>query len=318
MYYGRPDRNCECPYKAVLQVSDPTGSLSVVLWNSVCVDWYRCLKPGDIISLRRYRVKRHYQVELEDIELSVNSRNPAALISVLSPSCVSPEHLPPEPTYSFYSSKDLSERAHSEVCDVIGLLTFTGRSERVRTDGRGADLLEYRWLRLEDGSSDQPIMVKLFSTSQPETHLRLHPLSVVVCTRLKLIRSSEQFYLTNTTFTQVYCTGLGQHSQMSYRKLDQVRLFLRWLKGQEDGQVLSRALIGGFFMFPPPPISLETFMTQRRGELGFLQGAELHRELDRLSYRERRCFCIQATVVMVTYSCRGEILLLFSSPSLLS
>lgn len=35
-------------------------------------------------------------------------------------------------------------------------------------------------------------------------------MSVVVCTRLKVIRSSEQsgwFYLTNTTFTQVYCTG---------------------------------------------------------------------------------------------------------------
>ncbi|XP_037832687.1 RPA-related protein RADX isoform X2 [Kryptolebias marmoratus] len=310
MYYGRTDRNCDCPYKVLLQVSDQTGSVCVVLWNSVCVDWYRCLKPGDIISLRRYRVKRHYQAEGDDIELSVNSRNPAALISVLPESSVSPEHLPPAATYSFYSSKDLSERAHSGVCDVIGLLAFTGRSERIRRkDGRGAELLEYRWLRLEDGSSDRPIMVKLFSTSQPETHLKLHPLSVVVCTRLQVIRSSDQtdwFYLTNTTFTQVYCTGLGHHSQMSYRKLPQVRLFLRWLRSQEDEQVLSRALIGGFFIHPPPPVSLETFMKDRRGELGFLQGAELQRELERLCYRERRSFCVQATVTMVTYSSRGE------------
>ncbi|XP_047240948.1 RPA-related protein RADX isoform X2 [Girardinichthys multiradiatus] len=307
MYYGRTDRNCECPYKAVLQACDRTGSVCVVLWNSVCVSWYRRLKPGDIISLRHYRVKQHYQAEVDDIEISVNSRNPAAQISILPESSVSPEYLPPAPSYNFYNSKELLERPHGNLCDVIGLLTFTGRSERVRS--KGAGLLEYRWLRLEDGSSDKPIMVKLFSTSQPETHLKLHPVSVVVCTRLKSIRSDQSpdsFYLTNTTYTQVYCTGLGHHSQMSYRKLQQVRIFLQWLRSQDDQQVLGRALIGGFSMYPPPPVSLETFMKERRGELGFLQGSELQRELERLCYRERRTFCLQATVSMVTYSRRGE------------
>ncbi|XP_035986977.1 RPA-related protein RADX isoform X3 [Fundulus heteroclitus] len=310
MYYGRPDRNCECPYKAVLQVCDRTGSVCVVLWNSVCVSWYRRLQPGDIISLRRYRVKQHYQADVDDIEVSVNSRNPAAQISVLPESSVSPEDLPPAPPYSFYNSQELLGRPEGTLCDVIGLLTFSGRSERVRSkDGRGAGLLQYRWLRLEDGSSHQPITVKLFSTSQPETHLKLHPLSVVVCTRLKSVRPDLRpgsFYLTNTTYTQVYCTGLGHHSRMSYRRLQQVRRFLRWLRGQEDQQVLRRALIGGFFIHPPPPVSLETLMKERRGELGFLQGAELQRELERLCYRERRTFFLQATVAMVTYSHRGQ------------
>ncbi|XP_039996650.1 RPA-related protein RADX isoform X2 [Xiphias gladius] len=311
MYYGRTDRNCECPYKVVLEVCDLTGSVCVVLWNSVCVSWYRCLKPGDIISLRRYRVKQHYQAEPDDIEISVNSRNPAAQISVLPESSVSTEYLPPEPTFSFYNSKELLDHPHSAVCDVIGLLTFSGRPERLRSkDSRGAELLEYRWLQLEDGTSNQPIMVKLFSTSQPETHCKLHPLSVVVCTRLKLIKAADQThgcsYLTNTRYTQVYCTGLGHHSEMSYRKLRPVRQFLRWLRSQDDEQVLSRSMIGGFFMYPPPPVSLETYMKDRRGEPGFLRGAELQREVERLCYRERRTFCIQATVTMVTYSRVGE------------
>lgn len=43
------------------------------------------------------------------------------------------------------------------------------------------------------------------------------------------------------------------------------------------------------------------------GELGFLRGAELQREVERLSYRERHTFCIQAAVTMVTYSHRGEV-----------
>uniref|UniRef100_UPI0037E86038 LOW QUALITY PROTEIN: RPA-related protein RADX n=1 Tax=Semicossyphus pulcher TaxID=241346 RepID=UPI0037E86038 len=311
MYYGKTDRNCDCPYKAVLEVCDRTGSVCVVLWNSVCVSWYCCLKPGDIISLRQYRVKQRYQAEPDDIEISVNSRNPAARISVLPESSVSPEYLPPAPTYSFYNSKELLDRSHGAVCDVIGLLTFSGRRERIRSkDGRGAELLEYHWLRLEDGASNQPIMMKLFSTSQPESHQKLHPLSVVVCSRLKVIRAAggtdAGFYLTNTTYTQVYCTGLGHHSGMSYRKLRPVRQFLQWLKSQDDGQVLERALIGGFFTYPPPPVSLETYMKHRRGEPGFLRGAELQREVERLCYRERRTFCIQATVTMVTYSRRGE------------
>ncbi|XP_069581021.1 RPA-related protein RADX isoform X1 [Brachyistius frenatus] len=316
MYFGRTDKNCECPYKVVLEVCDWTGSVCAVFWNSVCVNWYRRLKPGDIISLRRYRVKQHYQARPDDIEISVNSRNPAAQIRLLPESSVSPEHVPPGPTYSFSSSKELLDHRHDAVCDVIGLLTFSGRSERIRSkgdgyhDGRGAELLEYRWLQLEDGTSDQPIMVKLFPTSQPETHIKLLPLSVVVCTRLKLIRAADQspasFHLTNTTYTQVYCTGLGHHSEMSYRKLRPVRQFLQWLRSQDDGQVLGRALIGGFLIHPPPPVSLETFMKDRRGEPGFLRGAELKRELERLYYRERRSFCIQATITMVTYSLKGE------------
>lgn len=88
MYYGRSERNCSCPYKvmltaapcgtpapcvtavsvqAVLEVCDRTGSVCVVLWNSVCVQWYRRLKPGDIIRLRGFRVKRHFQAEPEDV-----------------------------------------------------------------------------------------------------------------------------------------------------------------------------------------------------------------------------------------------------------
>uniref|UniRef100_A0AAQ4S2L0 RPA-related protein RADX-like n=1 Tax=Gasterosteus aculeatus aculeatus TaxID=481459 RepID=A0AAQ4S2L0_GASAC len=467
MYYGRKDLNCECPYKAVLEVCDRTGSVSVVLWNSVCLGWYRRLKPGDIIKLRRYRVKRRFQAQQDDIEISVNSRNPSALISVLPESSASPQHLPPATSYSFCNSKQLLDRPHGVVCDVIGLLTFSGRPERIRSDG-GAALLEYHWLRLEDGSSNQPIMVKLFSTSQPEIHHKLHPrerppphthahtdiqfneihfvqpnasaclslwlpvslslslsrclslslllslslsgclslslwlpvslsgclslslslsgclslslslsgclslslgaclslsrclslslslvaclslsrclslslvaclslslpvslslvaclslsgclslshvspVSVVVCTRLKLNRGADGsnvvFYLTNTTYTQVYCTGMRHHSQMSYRKLRPVRQFLQWLRNQDDRQVLSRALIGGFFIYPSPPVSLEMYMRDRRGVPGFLRGAELHRELERLRYRERRTFCMQAAVTMVTYSRRG-------------
>lgn len=57
---------------------------------------------------------------------------------------------------------------------------------------------------------------------------------------------------------------------MAYRRLDSVQLFLKWLRAQDDGLVLRRALIGGLFVFPPPPVTMETFMKSRRGQDLFL------------------------------------------------
>ncbi|XP_075891311.1 uncharacterized protein LOC142894066 isoform X5 [Nelusetta ayraudi] len=208
--------------------------------------------------------------------------------------------------------QELLDRPHGDVCDVIGLLTFSGRAERIRSQDGGSkgEVSEYRWLRLEDGSSDRPVVLKLFSTSQPDAHNKLHPMSVVVCTRLKVVRSAGwtgvTFYLTNTVYTQVYCTGLGHHSRMSYRKLRPVQRFLQWLRSQDDRRVLSRAVVGGFYVFPPPPTSLEAFMSSRQGKPGLVRGAEFEREVERLCYRERQTLCIQATVTMVAHSRRGE------------
>ncbi|CAL8384702.1 unnamed protein product [Arctogadus glacialis] len=305
MYFGKPDRKCECPYKVVLEVCDRSATVCVVLWNTVCLDWYRTLRPGHTLALNHYRVKTSY-TQQSDIEVSVNSRNPAAQLRLLPESSVPVERRPPSPSYTFCSGEELLEVPHGNLCDVIGLVTFVGRTERIRNkDGQGAELLQYRWLSLEDGTSDRPIMVKLFSTSQPEVHDNLFPMSVVVCTRLKVIRD-RCYYLTNSTYTQVYCTGQGHHSEMPYRRLRPVHLFLQWLRSQTDQDVLRRALIGGYFIYPPPPVSMEAHMRDRRVQPCLVKGAELKREVESLCYRERRTLCLQATVTMVMYACRGK------------
>ncbi|XP_055767163.1 uncharacterized protein si:ch73-71d17.2 isoform X2 [Salvelinus fontinalis] len=220
MYYGKSDSNCECPYKAVLEVCDVSGCVCVcVLWNSVCVSWYGRLRPGQVLRTRGFRVKESYDKrDHQHIEISLNSRNPSAEISIVPESSLSADVRSLRPTYSFCNGKDLLSCPHGNICDVIGLVGFSGRPERIRSkDGQGQELLEYRWLRLEDGTSDQPIMIKLFSTSQPETHNKILP-----------------------------------------------------------------------------------------RELGLLRGAELKWEAERLQYRERRSFCIQATVTMVTHCHRGK------------
>ena len=46
--------------QVVLEVCDRTATVCVVLWNSVCLDWYRTLRPGHTLALNYYRVKINY------------------------------------------------------------------------------------------------------------------------------------------------------------------------------------------------------------------------------------------------------------------
>ncbi|XP_035267177.1 RPA-related protein RADX isoform X1 [Anguilla anguilla] len=316
-YYGKAESNCECPYKAVFEVADRSGQASVVLWNTLCMDWYRIVHPGSTLRLAHYRVKESYNSRTgenakDDIEISLNSRNPSADISLIPKKDVLPQwHLPHSP-YNFCCGKEIVTCPVGSTCDVIGLVVFVGRPERTRNkDRHGVELWEYRWLQLEDGTTEQPVMVKLFSTSQPEIHSNIHPMAIMVCTNVQLMRvgpdrTTSFQYLTNTSLTQVYCTGSGHHSTMPYRRLRPVRQFIQWLQTVDENRALSKAVIGGFFTYPPLPVSLEMYMRDRNGEPGLVTGVELRREAEKLQYRESRTLAIQATVSAVSHVRTGE------------
>ncbi|XP_027025118.1 RPA-related protein RADX [Tachysurus fulvidraco] len=317
MYYGKADQSCECPYKAELQVADSSISVRVVLWNSVCLDWYRCLQPGQVLRLSRYRVKDSYSNRSgEDaepnIEISLNSRNPTAKVAIIPKQQVLPEWDLPDLPHNFLSGYELQTSPHSTICDVIGVVVFVGRQERIGSkDGRRSEFEEYRWLQLTDGTTDQLITIKLFSTSQPDIQSRIQPMVLIVCTRLKLIRnkvgSATTFgYLSNTLFTQVYCTGTGSHSAMPYRGIRPVRQFLQWLKQVDEANMLDRAVIGGYFSYPPLPVSLQSFMENRQGEAGLISGGELRLRCDRLHYRETQRFIVQCTITAACYHSRQD------------
>nr|XP_055053152.1 RPA-related protein RADX [Misgurnus anguillicaudatus] len=317
MYYGKADQKCECPYKAELLVADGTSSACVVLWNTLCFDWYRILQPGQVLKLSHYRVKESFssrsgQESEPHIEISLNSRNPTAQISIIPKNQISPDWALPDLPHTFICSRELPSCPHGDICDVIGVVIFIGRSERVRRqDGQRSELEEYRWLQLEDGTSDKPIMIKLFSTSQPEIQSRIYPMSLVVCTRLKLIRSTVDRattfgYLTNTSLTQVYCTGTGSHPVMPYRGVRPIRQFLQWLKQVDESSMLERAVIGGYFNYPPLPVSLHIFMENRQGEAGLISGGEIKLACERLNYRERRRFAIQCVITAACYHHRED------------
>ncbi|TSK82215.1 hypothetical protein Baya_5111 [Bagarius yarrelli] len=280
MYYGKADQSCECPNKAELQVADGSMSVLVVLWNSICLDWYRCLQPGQVLKLSRYRVKDSYgnrsgQDAEPNIEISLNSRNPAAKIAIVPKQQVSPEWGLPELPHNFISGNDLKILPHGTLCDVIGVVVFVGRQERIRSkDGRRSEFEEYRWLQLEDRTAAR-ITIKLFSTSQPDIQSRIQP-------------------------------STGSRSVMPYRGIRVVRQFLQWLKQVDEANMLDRALIGGYFSYPPLPISLQSFIEKRQGEAGMISGGEMKLQCDRLHYRERQRFIVQCTITTVCYHSRQD------------
>ncbi|XP_056603493.1 RPA-related protein RADX isoform X2 [Triplophysa dalaica] len=317
IYYGKTDQKCECPYKAELIVGDGSSNACVVLWNTLCLDWFRILQPGQVVKLSCYRVKESYssrsgQESEPQIEISLNSRNPPAQISIIPKNQISPDWLLPDLPHTFICRQELPSCPHGQICDVIGVVIFIGRSERVRSqDGQRSELEEYRWLQLEDRTSDRPIVIKLFSTSQPDIQSRIYPLALLVCTRLKLIRSAidrtTSFeYLTNTSLTQVYCTGTGSHPVMPYKGVRPVRQFLQWLKQVDEGSMLERAVIGGYFSYPPLPVSLHSFMEKRQGGAGLISGGEMKLECERMNYRERRRFAIQCVITAACYHHRED------------
>ncbi|TRY64674.1 hypothetical protein DNTS_006382 [Danionella cerebrum] len=341
MYYGRPDQKCECPYKAELQVADGSSNACVVLWNSVCLDWYRVLHPGQVLRLCQYRVKQSFssrtgQDSEPRIEISLNSRNPTALISIIPKNLISPDWVLPDLPHSFICGEELSRCPQGQICDVLGVVMFVGRTERLNKKD-GQRLEEYRWIQMIDRSSDKPFTIKLFSTSQPDVQSRICPstssaayssvvlpksplsyassvflnaVALLVCTRLMLFRGAVDRatafeYLTNTPLTQVYCTGTGCSPVMPYKGLRPVRQFLSWVKQLDEGSLLERAVIGGYFSYPPLPVSLNVFLENTPGAV-LVSGGEMKLDCEKLNYKEKRHFVIQCVITAACYHHRQD------------
>ncbi|XP_015196157.2 RPA-related protein RADX isoform X4 [Lepisosteus oculatus] len=237
-------------------------------------------------------------------EISLNSRNPAAAITVIPEEEQQRRWKLPALTFNFLNSSELAGCQGDQRCDVIGLVTFVGRPERIRAKGHGTgEFLQYRWLTLEDGTGDHPITVQLFATSQPDLQALIYPMSLLVCTNLRVVQTApgpSMLYLTNTKFTQVY--GTGHHTGRPYRKLPAVKRFLQWVDTLRDEDILSQSAVGGYFTFPQLPAALEQFLKEGEGDAPVLSASELRREAERLQYRERRRFAFQGTVMAVGHS----------------
>ncbi|XP_055486948.1 RPA-related protein RADX-like [Leucoraja erinacea] len=327
-HYGRPDRYAECPFQAKFLAADKSGMATLVLWNSFCMDWYRHLEPGMVIQLYNYVVKESYATRMGQdpgltmepaLELNLNTRNPAADITIINDQPGNAEWQVPPLQYTFVTRTELSQLRPGDQCDVIGLVTFVGRQERIRSQEHAGEFVAYRWVHLTDGTAPEPFVLKLFSTCQPEIQAQIYPCSIsentvtfLVCTNVrvegKMVDASGQTmcpHLFSTKYSQVFING--HHRGKLYVKNPKVKEFIQWIRMAKDKERerLSQTQIGGCYSFPPLPCNERNFRNEVLGVSTLTTMGELKQLLEQLEYREYRRVNVQGHICCVKYKSLG-------------
>uniref|UniRef100_A0A8C2U9B7 RPA1 related single stranded DNA binding protein, X-linked n=2 Tax=Coturnix japonica TaxID=93934 RepID=A0A8C2U9B7_COTJA len=322
-YYGKPEKKMDVPYQAYFEVADGSGMMSMVLWNSLCPEWYNSINVGTVLLLEQYAVKDSYPFKTQPtprdsqmkrfatIEISLNIRNPPTKISIISEEMVKPEWGLPEVKYQFITRSELDDLPNNHSCDVIGLVTFVGRVERTRKKD-GEDFWLYRWAHAIDGTSDQPFILEIFATSQPDVFERIHPMTYLVCTQMRVVRDlsenpSHTIYLTTSNESQIFITGW--HKGQPYTKDTKVKNFIQWTRTQSEANQMRKTVIGGYYPFPRPPNSFLKYCKSNKVESVLKAIGDLGEEIEGLHYREHKRVAIQgiiSAIRCISYSSAAE------------
>ncbi|XP_077141325.1 RPA-related protein RADX isoform X4 [Ranitomeya variabilis] len=293
-YFGKPEQRTDYPYQAYFEVADHSGMMSLVLWNSLCPEWYNTLQVNNVVLLQQYAVKKSYvsrtlptpgnsQVKrLPSLEISLNARDPPPKITILPESEVKPEWNLPAVKYQFVTRSEFNGLPHNKVCDVIGLVTYVGRCERLRRKDESEDFWIFRWVHVMDGTSDQPFLLEIFATSQPNIFENIRPMSYLVCTQMRVIQEcpediSYKGYLTTTNESQVFITG--HHEGQPYRSDMKVKNYIKWMKTKKEGEFNKKTTI-------------EQILKTIR---------ELKTLVEQLHYREHKRVAVQGIIAACTF-----------------
>uniref|UniRef100_UPI0037E8D294 RPA-related protein RADX n=1 Tax=Semicossyphus pulcher TaxID=241346 RepID=UPI0037E8D294 len=313
-YYGKLGLKIDYPYQAYFEVADQSGTMSLVLWNELCPEFYQRLNVGTVLYIQSYSLKQSYSKRshpqmdhhrmktFNSVEICLNPRNPASVITVVSSKSVLPEWGLPEVSYQFTTRSELEKLSNNSACDIIGLITFVGRVERVKSKGKmGPEKYwTYRWIHAVDGTSDQPFILEVFSSSQPEIFSRICPMSYLVCTQMRICQVEGSLpYLTSSCETETFITGY--HKGQPYVSDPTVKSFITWTKTLKDNVVLQKTAVGGHYCYPCPPQKYAQPTPDTSAQAPLVAVADLKKELEALQYREHKKLAIQGQITAVRY-----------------
>ncbi|XP_047234349.1 RPA-related protein RADX isoform X3 [Girardinichthys multiradiatus] len=314
-YYGKFGLRIDYPYQAYFEVADQSGTMSLVLWNELCPEYYQRMNVGAVLYLQNYTLKQSYSnrsrpqmdhhrmKSFTSVEICLNPRNPAAVITVVSQKSVLPQWGLPEVSYQFTTRSELETFSNGSACDVIGLVTFVGRIERVKSKVNKAPekYWTYRWVHAVDGTSDHPFILELFSSSQPEIFNQICPMTYLVSTQMRVCQVEGSLpYLTSSCETEIFITGY--HKGQPYVNDPRVKSFIQWTKTLKDNTVLQKTAIGGHYCYPPPPQIFAQSATDASGQVPLVAASDLKRELESLQYREHKKLAIQGQITAVRFT----------------
>ncbi|XP_029957715.1 RPA-related protein RADX isoform X2 [Salarias fasciatus] len=319
-YYGKFGQKIDYPYQAYFEVADQSGTMSLVLWNELCPEFYQRFTVGTVLYLQNYTLKQsysnrsrpqmdHHRLQtFTSVEICLNRHNPTAIITVISPKNVRPEWMLPDVCYQFTCRSELDKLANNAACDVIALVTFVGRVERVKSKmTKGPEKYwTYRWIHAVDGTSDHPFVLELFSSSQMDIFSRICPMTYLVCTQMRLCQVEGSLpYLTSSSETEMFVTGC--HKGQPYVSDPRVKSFIQWTKTQKDNAVLQKTAVGGHYCYPHPPRTFTQSAADASVQVPLVSAEDLKQELASLQYREHKKLAIQGQITAVRYMERPKV-----------
>ncbi|XP_076024400.1 RPA-related protein RADX isoform X2 [Genypterus blacodes] len=313
-YYGKFGLKIDFPYQAYFEVADQSGSMSLVLWNDLCPEFFQRLTVGTVLYLQNYTLKpsysnrsrpqmdHHRMRNFTSVEICLNPRSPASVITVVSPKSVVSQWGLPDVAYQFTTRSELDNLTNNSACDVIGLVTFVGRVQRVKSKGnKGPEKFwTYRWIHAVDGTSERPFILELFSSSQPDVFNHICPMTYLVCTQMRVCQVEGSLpYLTSSCETEMFITGY--HKGQPYVCHPRVKSFIQWTKTLKDSTVLQKTAVGGHYCYPHAPQTFTQSAADTSGQLPLVAAADLKSELETLQYREHKRLAIQGQIVAARY-----------------
>ncbi|XP_039210603.1 RPA-related protein RADX isoform X1 [Crotalus tigris] len=302
-YFGKPKSKLDVPYQACFDVADQSGMVLMVLWGPLCPEWYHSMNIGTVLLLEKYAVKKSISSTIQpspedlhlkrfsSIEIALNVRDPPAKINIIPEHKIKPEWKLPEVEFQFVTRSELDQLAQNQFCDIIGLVQYVGRVERKRKKGCVEDFWTYRWVHVVDGTSEQPFMIELFSTSQPDIFEQIYPMAYLVCTQMRVERiisenGSSMVYLTTSVKSQMFISGW--HKGQPYIKDPKVKNFIQWMASQEEASYADKIVLGGYYAFPPLPPTFAEYCKNINKELVLIYIGDIGKEIDSLHYREQK------------------------------
>ncbi|XP_061903986.1 RPA-related protein RADX [Entelurus aequoreus] len=311
-YYGKMGSKIDFPYQAYFEVADQSGTMSLVLWNELCPQYYLTLNVGTVLYLQYYSLKQsylkrsrpqmdHYGIkEFTSVEISLNFRNPASVITVVPPKKVQPQWSLPDVSYRFTTRSNLGRFSNNSVCDIIGLVTFVGRVERIKCKSNNEKYWTFRWVHVVDGTSEQPFILEIFSSSQPEIFVNISPMTYLVCTQMRVCQVEGSLpYLTTSCETELFITGY--HKGQPYVNDPTVKNFIQWTKTQKDNVILQKTAVGGYYSYPHAPQKFTQSVAETSEQVPLVAVSDLKKVLVTLHYREHTKVAIQGQITAVRF-----------------
>ncbi|XP_068715748.1 RPA-related protein RADX-like isoform X2 [Montipora foliosa] len=318
-HYGKSsDKKRRYPYQVSLELEDRTATVTVCIWDYLCVLLYNYLQVGDIVAILNYRVSRKFgprsnavynTCDAVNIEISVNPSNPVAEVYKLPEEELGPEWRLPDVPYRFISRRSLSNYPSGLIFDVVGTVVFVGREIRERK-GSSTSFWTSKWVHLKDGTSSLPIILQLYASSQPAQFDSIAVGNILVGARMLLkietldSKHRRCCFFTTTRETQLYVIKKpSDANNKPFSGFGVIEESIKWRQSLEAKQLLRESCNSGYYDFPPLPHSLESYKRIFPPEkpMDLITTVNLGFVLKELHYRERVRLHIQATIVALEF-----------------